>query len=286
MTPVGLFERWLARRARPDAAAIAATSGLNPAVVVIGGSAGIGLAIAQRFASAGHVVAIVGRDPDKLAAAVATLAAAPGRPIHSIALDVTDLSATRALDEALGAASLYADIVVLSAGTGLSGPFLAEEPETIDALLRLNVAATSRLLRHYSAQLVARGRGGIITIASLGGFVPGPYQAAYYASKAFQVSLSLALAEELSGQGVRVAVVAPGPVDTSFHAAMEADGALYRRLLPSMSPEAVAASVYRGYRFGNRLIVPGLLNWAVARMSGLIPHRLMVMLVAKLLWPG
>ncbi len=122
-------------------------------------------------------------------------------------------------------------MLVNNAGIGLSGRFDDHSHEEIEALLALNVTALTRLMRHVLPQMRARGRGGVLNIASLGGYVPGPHQAVYYASKAYVISLSEAVASELAGTGVRVAVVAPGPVATGFHAAMGAENARYRAWL-------------------------------------------------------
>jgi short-subunit dehydrogenase len=131
--------------------------------------------------------------------------------------------------------------------------------------------------------MMSRGRGGILNIASLGGYAPGPHQAAYYASKAYVLSLTEALAAEASGLGVRICVVAPGPVETGFHADMGAEHALYRQLLPSMTPEQVAASAYRGFRFGRRVVIPGVFNRLLFTSLKVLPHPISVPLVGLLL---
>ena len=118
----------------------------------------------------------------------------------------------------------------------------------------------TRLTRTALPDMIARQRGGILNVASLGAYVPGPNQAAYYASKSYVVSLTEAIASEASGQGVRVSALAPGPVDTRFHHDMGADRSLYRLVLPSMTPDRVARSAYRGFMFGQRVIVPGIFN--------------------------
>ena len=117
-------------------------------------------------------------------------------------------------------------------------------------LLDLNVRALTALTRHFLDGMRVRGRGGILNVASLGGYTPGPYQAAYYASKAYVLSLTEAMAAETAGEGVRVCALAPGPVDTGFHARMGAEGAFYRYLLPPASAEAVARAGYRGFALG------------------------------------
>jgi short-subunit dehydrogenase len=130
-----------------------------------------------------------------------------------------------------------------------------------------------------------RGRGGIINLASLGSYAPGPYQAVYYASNAYVISLSEAVASETAGEGVRVCALAPGPVNTGFHARMGAERSFYRTLVFSSSPEAVAAAGYRGFALGFRVIVPGLLNPVLALAMRIVPHRIVIPIVGWLLKP-
>ena len=131
--------------------------------------------------------------------------------------------------------------------------------------------------------MLARGRGGVLNVASLGGVIPGPYQAAYYASKAYVLSLSEALASETSGSGVRVTVIAPGPIATAFHANMGAEAARYRTLLPELSPEHVAASAYRAFTLGQRVVVPGIMYRLFFIALRMLPHASTVRLTGWLL---
>lgn len=276
-------DAWIRRRAAPDHAAIAAVAGRAPAVVVTGASRGIGRALAFRFARAGRDVVMVARGAQALEAAAGAVARASGVRAVPLALDVTHADATRDLDDRLRAAGFYADVLVNNAGVGLSGDFARQSADDITHLIALNVTATTRLMHHALAPMLARGEGGVLNVASLGGLVPGPYQAAYYASKAYLVSLTEAVAHEVRGQGVRVAVIAPGPVETSFHAAMQAEGALYRTLVPAESADAVARAAYRGYALGRTVIVPGVLPAIAGVGVRVLPHMLTVPLVGALL---
>jgi short-subunit dehydrogenase len=129
----------------------------------------------------------------------------------------------------------------------------------------------------------ARRQGGILNVASLGGAVPGPYQAVYYASKAYILSLTEAIGAEIAGEGVRISVLAPGPVETGFHAAMDAETSLYRVLLPSLMPERAARAAHLGFRLGRRVIVPGLLNMGLYGAVRVLPHPISVPLIRILL---
>ena len=153
-------------------------------------------------------------------------------------------------------------------------------------MVDVNVRALTVLTRHFLAGMRVRGRGGILNLASLGGYAPGPYQAAYYASKAYVISLSEALAAETAGEGVRVCALAPGPVDTLFHARMRAEACpLPQLLLPPASAEAVARAGYLGFALGWRVTVPGLINPFLALAMRVMPHRLVIPIVGWLLQP-
>ncbi|MET1047447.1 MAG: SDR family oxidoreductase [Hyphomicrobium sp.] len=265
------------RKARQDVAH------LLPAVVITGGSKGIGQALAQRFLEAGHKTAIVARSAVRLEEAASELKAATGFEVATIICDVSEPNAFDVITAALDRAGLYLDVLVNCAGTGLAGPFVDHSQADISRLLTLNVETVTRLTRAALPLMLARRQGGVMNVASLAATVPGPNQAAYYASKAFVVSLTEAISSEMSGRGVRVAALLPGPVDTAFHAAMGADRSLYRFTLPSSSPAQVARSGYRGFMFGNRVIVPGISNMFFYVALRVLPHILTVPLLYWLL---
>lgn len=280
-----LLDKWIARYAQPSAAALDAVAGLKPAVVVTGGSRGIGLALARRFAKAGHDVAILARNSDALQEAAAAIERNFGVKAHAIVIDVTEPDAPRSLDTQLAERGCYMDVLVNSAGIGLSGRFESHSEKDVVHLLDLNVRALTRWMRHALPAMLARGRGGILNVASLGGLAAGPYQAAYYASKAYVISLTEAAAWENAGEGVRLTVLAPGPVNTSFHEAMGAESSFYRQLVPALSPERTANSAYSGFVLGRCLIVPGVINTFMAVALRILPHTLLLPLVGWLLRP-
>lgn len=263
---------------------VAATE-LRPVVVVTGGSEGVGRAIALRFALAGRDVLLVARRPEALAEAGRDIGASTQARVDTLAKDVTDVDAGARIEAFLTANGAYADVLVNSAGIGLSGEFTTHSPEAIEGLVDLNVRAVTLLCRHFLPAMRKRRRGGIINIASLGGYAPGPYQAAYYASKAFVLSLSEALAAEVSRDGVRVTAVAPGPVATAFHAHMNSEADYYYRLLPVLRPAIVAWWAHAGFSLGVRVVVPGLFNSLMAVAMRIVPHRILVPIVAWLLRP-
>ncbi len=280
-----LLDLWIARYARPSPDARAAVAHLRPVVVVTGGSRGIGLALARRFAQAGHDVALIARNLESLQEAAAAITRDFSVEAVALPLDITRADAPRELDVRLAVHGLYLDVLVNNAGVGLAGPFAEHGEEDVMRLLDLNVAALTRLMHHALPGMLARARGGILNVASLGGLAPGPYQAAYYASKAYVISLTEAVGYETGGAGVRLSVLAPGPVDTGFHAAMGAEQSFYRQLIFPLSPDETARAAYRGYVLGCRLIVPGLMNKMLAVALRILPHTALLPLIGWLLRP-
>jgi hypothetical protein len=125
----------------------------------------------------------------------------------------------------------------------------------------------------------------VLNVASLGGLLPGPYQAAYYASKAYVVSLTEAVAHENFRKGVRIAALAPGPVETAFHGNMQAESALYRRMPVSLSPERVAETSYKNFMAWQRVIVPGIGPTFAAAIVRCMPSYLTIPVTALILKP-
>jgi uncharacterized protein len=280
-----LLQAWRRRWWRPDPTALAAYADLRPMTVITGGSEGIGLALARRFAAAGNDLVLVARRPDVLQQAADSIRTEFKVEAVSVPADVTTAAAIPAIEAALAQHRAYADVLVNSAGMGLAGEFHESSPEAVQRLLDLNVRALTDLMRHFLPGMRTRGRGGILNLASLGGYAPGPYQAAYYASKAYVLSLTEAVAAEVAGQGVRVSALAPGPVRTLFHRRMGSENSLYRYLVLPASADAVAAAGYRGFAFGWRVIVPGLLNPVLALAMRILPHRMVIPIVGWLLKP-
>ncbi|MBU2581686.1 MAG: SDR family oxidoreductase [Alphaproteobacteria bacterium] len=281
-----LSDKWLNRRRKIDADSVAAVEGKSPAVVVTGGSRGIGLAIALQFAKRGHRVALVAINEARLAAASKIIHEATGQIPLTFRCDVGDPQAARRIGKHLDEHDCYLDILVNNAGVGIGGKLILQDIGEIENVIRTNIIALTRLTSHVLPEMLARGRGGVINVSSLGGLMPGPYEAVYYASKAYVVSFTRALASEVSGRGVRVSCVLPGPVKTDFHDALDREKrALYRRLLRWDTPELVGLSTYRGYRSGRKIIVPGVSNALLYSIIGFLPYALTVPVLGLLLDP-
>jgi len=279
-----IYDLWRRRKWRRNDAERERLEATRPATVITGGSEGIGLALAQEFAKRRATVVLIARNEDKLSAAKLKLAEHSAQ-IHTIALDITEANACEALIAQLHRLGLHVHELINNAGIGLYGPYAEQSSKDIDQLINLNITALSRLCRAVLPDMLLRGRGGIINIASIGGLTPGPYMAAYYASKAYVVSLSRALAYETRGMGLTISCVVPGPVDTNFHQRIASEDAYYRRFLFGMSAESVARYSLLGYSLCLKLIVPGMLNTLLAVLLSVLPVGLTLPVVAFLTEP-
>lgn len=287
-----MLNRWRKRYWRSNATALSEFENQRPATLVTGATRGIGFELARLLTEQNRHVVMVARSEadlrnakDQLLKSLAKQTTSRRPEVITIAIDLMDTNAGRSIRDQLSHQGYYVDELINNAGIGLSGHFTTASPESLNDLNALNVTALTGLTREFLPDMLTRGRGGIINMASLGGLTPGPYQAAYYASKAYVISLTQALQYENRGQGVRFTVVAPGPVETQFHAQMDAERAFYRRFLPAMPPQSVARSTLFWYKLGRTVVVPGILNTILAVCLWALPGFLTIPVVAFLLNP-
>lgn len=248
-------------------------------VLITGGSSGIGRALAGCFARSGHRLVLVARDRERLAAAAADLAAAYGTACEAVAVDLAAPDGPARVMAELARRGIEVETLVNSAGVGLAGPFRATDPARARALVRLNVEALVTLTGLVLPGMVARGRGRVANLASTAAFQPGPGMAVYYASKAFVLSFSEALAHELAGTGVTVTAVCPGPVETGFQREAGLAKRAGPRSLLRIPADRVAAIAYRGIMRGKRVVIPGRRNRVAALAARVLPRRLLAAVV-------
>jgi short-subunit dehydrogenase len=256
-----------------------AAAPLAPVTVITGGSRGIGRALAFEFARGGHPLLLVARDEAMLRRTADEIRPHAPAPVDSLALDLASPDAADRIEARLAARGQYCRHLVNNAGIGLAGRFEAADEARLLELIDVNMRVLTQLSHRFLPGMKARRDGGILNVASLGGMVAGPYQAAYYASKAYVLSLSQALGWECFGSGVRISALAPGPVRTEFHQRMGARHAFYMRLGAGISPERAARMGYSGFMCGKALIIPGLLGPFNALALKLIPHDLLLPLI-------
>jgi short-subunit dehydrogenase len=281
-----LANLYVARSASPAPEALAAVAGKQAATVITGASQGLGFALARRLAREGRAVVLVARSQDSLREAAAELRNRyPKAMIVEEAIDVGTMDAYERVEELLQRHGLYLDVLVNNAGIALSGPFSVQDPTQIDQLLATNIAAVTRLTRMALPGMRARGRGGILNLSSLGAFTPGPWNAAYFASKAYVLSLTAAISAECAGEGVRICTVTFGPVRTQMLDELGGSRTHYKSLFASSSPERMARLAWRSYRLGRRVVVPGFTTTVLAWWVRAAPLGLLLPLVGWLMRP-
>jgi uncharacterized protein len=252
--------------------------------LVTGASAGIGEAIARELASRGHGVTLVARREERLRALAGELSERYGVRAEAIAADLGDEAARERLAAQIEGLGLEVEILVNNAGFGDADTVVDSDRERLIAMVRLNCEALLDFQARYLPEMVARGRGAVINIASAAAFQPIPGTATYAATKAFVLSLSEAVHEELKGTGVTLTAVCPGPVRTEFTRVAGIEQA--EEQLPGvfwMASEAVAKAAVDAAENGKRAIVPGLLNRAGA-LTGQHTPRMLALPIAKRLW--
>jgi uncharacterized protein len=247
--------------------------GKRNTALVTGASSGIGAELARVHAEQGDDLVVVARREDKLEALKAQLEAAHGVTVHVLAQDLTAPEAAQRIYDEVRARGLAVDYLVNNAGFGSRGLFYEQDWARNKAMIEVNILALAALTRLFVPDMITRRRGRILNLASMAGFVPGPLHAVYYASKAFVISFSEALADELAGTGVTVTVLCPGPTETAFsHTPQMRNVRLTRRMA---SARQVAEIGYRAMLAGKTVVVPGPLNKVVIHgLLRLSPRRL------------
>jgi short-subunit dehydrogenase len=251
----------------------------RPITLITGASAGLGMALAHVFAEHGHELVLVARRQQRLAALADAIAArGSARPII-LPLDLQLPDASARLAAELEKHGVEPGIVVNNAGFGLAGRAADLDRGEQLAMIDLNIRTLTDLSLRWVHSL-QRHRGSILNVASVAGFLPGPGMAVYYASKAYVLSFSEALHQELKSRGIRVTVLCPGPVPTEFQARAGLSASSVPALL-TLSAERVAREGYRGLMAGRRVVVPGLGNKLVILLTRLLPHRLLLAVIDR-----
>ncbi len=252
---------------------------MTPVALITGASAGIGVELARVFAAQGHELVLVARRQDRLTA-LADEIAASGRPRPiALALDLERHDAVATLAAELATRDLEPAYVVNNAGFGLSGPAAKLSRDEQLAMIDLNVRALTELSLAFVEPL-ARHRGGILNVASIAAFLPGPGMAVYYASKAYVLSFTEALHQELAGRGIRVTALCPGPVQTEFQArsGMTLPNAAKMIELPA---RRVAQLGYDGLMRGRRVVIAGTGNRIAVFLMRFMPNAALMAAVDR-----
>jgi short-subunit dehydrogenase len=241
-------------------------------VLITGASGGIGYELAKLFARGRHNLVLVARSAEKLAQ-VATELQSHGAAVKTIALDLATPPAPKFLFDQLQREGIAIDILINNAGFGTFGQFAQMPEEEILGQISLNITALTELTRLFLPPMVSRRSGRIMNVASTAGFQPGPLMAVYYATKAYVISFSEALANELRDSGVTVTCFCPGATHTGFAKRAGTEKSRLFKQVGAMGAEKVALDGYRAVMEGRTLAISGTHNWLVAQSTRFAPRK-------------
>jgi len=258
----------------------------NSTALITGASAGIGAEIARELARRGHNVVLVARRKQRLNELAQELSAEYGVRAESVASDLSKPASRSRIPGRITQLGLEVEILVNNAGFATGGPFVDSDPgrelEQVQVLVEAVVALTSTFL----PQMVDRGRGAVLNVASTAGMQPLPYGAGYSAAKAYVLTFSEAIHQEVAGRGVTVTALCPGPVETEFWdvADWQAGGRSFEKAFPAkVSAPDVARAGVDGLDAGRRVVVPGLPMRAAMLASRYVPHAVKLPVVERVM---
>ncbi len=247
--------------------------------LITGASSGIGLEFAKLFAADGSDLVIVARREERLKEIAEELSSAHGITVHVLAKDLSKPKAPEEIFSHLTKEKIQIDVLVNNAGFGKKEVFSETDKEMHLDMLQVNVTALTHLTKLFLTGMLERGYGGILNVGSLAGFQPGPNLAVYFASKAYVLSFTEALSEEIKNPDIKISCFAPGPVRTEFGEKSElADSLLFKISLMDSAPAVKAG--YEGFRKGQTIVIPGIKQQLVPFFNRITP-RFMIRKLAK-----
>lgn len=204
-----------------------------------------------------------------------------GVRIHAIAKDLSDPTSVDEIIRYLDQNKIDIDILINNAGFGLFGPFIETPIEQELKMIQVNIVTLTHLTKRLIPSMIEKKKGKILNVASIAAFQSGPLMSVYYATKAYVLSFSEALTNELSDHGILVSVLCPGPTDTEFEkrANIEQSKLFQRNVMP---PEEVAKIAYRQFMKGKTMIVPGATNWILVRSTRFLPRKMVTGIVRRI----
>lgn len=246
---------------------------LTDTVLITGASAGIGRELARVFAADGSNLVLVARRQRAIAELAEQLRHEFVIETWAIPADLSEPDSPQVLFEKTRALGIQIDVLVNNAGFGQSGRFDQVDTQRHLDVIAVNIAALTHLTRLFLPEMIARKRGGVLNVASTAAFVPGPLMAVYYASKAYVLSFTEALAEELADSSLTVSCLCPGPTKTEFAELANMNmSTLFR--MGAANARRVAEAGYTGFRDGKVIILPGMKNKVTPSLVRLAPRSI------------
>jgi short-subunit dehydrogenase len=243
-------------------------------VLITGASEGLGYEFAKLFAHHGYSLVLVARNKARLDALAEELSAESCVDVKTISKDLSLTTAAEELKTMLETQKIAVEILVNNAGFGVHGLFPNMDWKATEGMLNLNMITLTHLTRLFLPEMLRRHQGKILNVASTAAFQPGPFMACYFATKAYVLSFTEALAEELSETGVTVTAFCPGSTRTQFQ--KRSNTANIRENSFSMEAAPAAEAAYRGLMQGKRLVIPGFTNKLLAFLVRLFPRRVVI----------
>jgi short-subunit dehydrogenase len=254
----------------------------NKTALITGASGGIGSALAEAAAEDCGTLVITGRRQDRLLSLKAELEKRFEVQVVALNIDLAQEGAAEAIDRELRRQGIVPDFLMNNAGFGDLGPFAESDWPKREAMIAVNITALTHLTRLVLPVMISRRSGAVLNVASTAASQPGPFMSVYYASKAYVLSFTEALAVELKGTGVSATVLCPGPTATGFGATSGMERTWLVRHTRLASPRDVARFGYAAMKRGTTVTIPGLLNKLSAFSTRLGPRKLVALVVGML----
>lgn len=254
----------------------------NQTVLITGASGGIGYELAKQFAKNGFNLVLVARSKDKMEELKTGLEGKYKIGIKVISKDLARVGAANELFEELQSGNVIIDILVNNAGFGVYGKFYEKDMNRQEEMIQLNISSLTTLTRLFLPGMITRSRGKVLNVASTAAFQPGPLMAVYYATKAYVLSFSEALSNELNDTNVTVTALCPGPTESGFQKAASIEKARLVRTGIVPTSEKVAIYGFNALMEGKTVAVEGILNKILVFSVRLTPRKLITSIVRKL----
>lgn len=253
------------------------------AVLITGASSGIGAEFARIFAAHRYNLVLVARNQQALERLGDELQRAHGIQVTTLVEDLSEPDAASRVYVHVTAAGIQVEMLINNAGLARFGTFADDDVDAGLRLLQLNIVALSHLTKLFLPYMIAQKRGKILNVASIAAFMPGPLMAIYYATKAYVLSFSEALANELRGTRVTVTALCPGPTHSQFMARAGLHESRLFKLVPVADASAVAQTGFDGMMRGRTVVIHGMLNWLLVQSVRIGPRKLVTTVMRAML---
>ena len=254
---------------------------MNKTALITGASGGIGLELARLHASKGDNLVLVARSREKLAEVKTELESKFKVSIYNIVKDLSVKDAAKEVFYEVKKQNIIIDYLINNAGFGDFGLFAKSNWEKQEGMINLNITALTQLTWLFLPEMISRGEGKILNVSSLAAFQPGPTMSVYFASKAFVMSFSEALNNEVRDKGITVTTLCPGPTESNFHAVVLGDPKLVRER-KMMTAKEVAKIGYRAMMNGKSVVIPGFINSFLVFASRFVPRELVIKMIRRI----